>query len=83
MNMDLAPGRVVEWNGRLYLVETVELTVQMQQIDSLAPQVERMIATDWCEPYVHNPLFTRLHGKLGDPESPIEELKLLYKEEEL
>lgn len=80
---DLTPGRVVEFRGELYLIETMEVTIQMQHIAPMAPIIERQIATDWAEPYSISPIIQRVQGKYGDPESPIAELIPLYKEEDL
>lgn len=83
MNMDLKPGRVVEYGSELYLVEEVEVTVTMQKLDRLAPQIARAEILDWANMPVHSPVFVRLNGVLDDPESPISRLLPLYKETEL
>ena len=79
---DIRPGRVVEIDGELHLIEEVHLTVTTQRIESLAKEIEKLWQMGEPQPCV-NPVFHRFQGPLGDEVFSSENMKILHKKEEL
>ncbi len=78
---DLKPGRVIEFDGDLFLLETVRVQLTLQRIESAADQIDEVFRTGLTEPM--HPVFMRLEGELDDPSFSPERFKPLYKEDEL
>lgn len=82
MIMDIQPGRIAEFEGRLHLIESVKIEVVMQRIEPLKPLLDRnegrWDAGDFDHNEVHNPCFCRLQGSLDDEVFQHPRFKLLY-----
>ncbi len=81
IKQDIEPGRVVELDGELFLIEDVVVEVILQRIDSHRDAIER--AFDGVSTEIGAPVFNRIRGKIGEGQFSEDRFKLLYKEEEL
>lgn len=83
---DMAPGRIVEHDGDLYMIEEVEVEVTMQKLESHADYIKALYtgSEDYAGHYTPSPpMFTRLRGVMGQGTLAPDRFKLVYKEEEL
>lgn len=78
---DLNAGRMVEFDGELYLIEDMSITLTMQRIEPMKPFWDELISTG--EGHTHNPLFMQLSGRAEDAVFSDERFKLLFRADEL
>ncbi len=81
IKQDIEPGRVVELDGELFLIEDVVVEVILQRIDSHREAIERAFDGQITE--VGAPVFHRIRGKIGEGQFAEDRFKPLYREDEL
>lgn len=79
---DMKPGRIVEHDDDLYMIEQVVVEVTMQKLESHADRIEALFSGE-TNLTPSAPMFTRIRGELGKGTLGPDRFKLLFKEEEL
>lgn len=80
---DMKPGRIVEHDGDLYMIEHVMIEITMQKLESHAERIEEIYSGVEPDFPISPPMFTKVRGQLGQGTLHPDRFKLLFKEEEL